>query len=90
MHITVDHVGACVAYGPSPDAPVVRITSVNRDGYNPMITVESSDGYSEPWLSSMWHSLDQITERWRPATEEETARFTARHDRHITTHRENG
>jgi hypothetical protein len=79
MRITNDHVGTCVAYGPSPDAPVVRITSVSRGGYNPMIGVESSDGYSQPWISSMFADLDQITEDWRPATEEETARFTARY-----------
>jgi hypothetical protein len=79
MKITKDHVGTCIAYGPSPDAAVVRITSVVRTGYNPMISVESSDGYGTPWISSMFADLDKITENWRPATEEETARFLARY-----------
>ncbi|MFF3931363.1 hypothetical protein [Streptomyces hirsutus] len=48
---------------------------MNREGYNPSIGVESSDGYSEGWYESMFASLDNITAKWRPATEEETADF---------------
>lgn len=79
MKITSEHVGTCVAYGPTPDCPVVRITSVSLSGMNPGIGVESSDGYSEGWYPSMWRSIDQITEDWRPATTEETTAFEQRY-----------
>ncbi|MER6102411.1 hypothetical protein ABT115_08790 [Streptomyces sp. NPDC001832] len=68
----------CVAYGPYSGAAVVRITSVHREGYNPSVGVESSDGYAEGWYESMFSSLDDITADWRPATEEETAKFESR------------
>ncbi|MGJ3559649.1 hypothetical protein ACR6C2_16895 [Streptomyces sp. INA 01156] len=75
MNVTFEHVGTCIAYGQSPDAAVVRITSVNRMGYNPSICVESWDGHGDIWISSMFASLDDITADWRPATDEETAKF---------------
>lgn len=78
MIVTPEHVDTCIAYGPSPDAAVVRITSVSYTGLNPGIGVESSDGYSEGWYPSMWRSIEQLTASWRPATAEETARFESR------------
>lgn len=79
MLIRKEHQGTCVAFNASPDAPVVRILSVYREGYNPSISYESSDGHSEIITSNMWRSLDEQTADWRPATEEETAHFLARY-----------
>lgn len=79
MLILDEHAGTCVALNASPDAPVVRILGVYREGYNPSISYESSDGHMEGITSNMWRSLDEQTADWRPATEEETARFLARY-----------
>lgn len=77
MKITKDHVGTCVAYGPSSDAAVIRVTAAGDDhgGY---VSIESWDGYGEMLTGSMYHTIDEITEHWRPATEEETNVFLLR------------
>lgn len=75
MLIRKEHQGTCIVTSDLHDAPTLRVLSVYREGYNPSITVESSDGHPEIIISNMWRSLDEQTADWRPATEEETARF---------------
>jgi hypothetical protein len=79
MLVRKEHQGTCVAFNDSPDAPVVRILSVYREGYNPSISYESSDGHPEIIIESMFRNLDDSTRDWRLATEEETAQFLARY-----------
>lgn len=79
MNIRKEHQGTCVAFNDSTDAPVVRVLSVYREGYNPSISYESFDGHSEIITSNMFASLDEQTKNWRPATEQETAAFHARY-----------
>lgn len=78
MKITEEHINTCVAYGPSSDSAVVRVTSVGYN-YGDYVCVESRDGHGEMLSGSMFHSIEQITEHWRPATEEETNLFLLRY-----------
>lgn len=78
MKITKEHIGTCVAYGPPSDAVVDRITGVGDDhgGY---VCIEARDGYSDMLTGSMFRTIEQITQHWRPATEEETNLFLLRY-----------
>lgn len=76
MNIREEHVSTCVAFGPTTNHPVVRITSVYRESLNPSIGYVSSDGHHEGVTASMFQTLDESTANWRPATQEETDTFT--------------
>lgn len=75
MKVRPEHSGTCVV---TRSGSVVRLLGVYPDALNPSISYESSDGHSEIITSDMWRSLDDQTEDWRPATEEETADFQRR------------
>lgn len=67
--------GAIIGLSSHPDTPIVRVQSVDMGGYNPSLTYESGDGYSEIVISSMWRSVPEAMAGWRPASEEEAAAF---------------
>lgn len=71
--------GQIVSWDLHDGAATVRVTSVSPTGYNPSISYESSDGHSEIMIESTWRSLADLTRRWRPATEDEQARFLTRY-----------
>lgn len=75
MKITPAHVGTCVSWPVPRGTVTVRITSVGRDHVSYVCT----DGYHEPNFTSLFLSLDDITDGWRPATPEETADFARRY-----------
>lgn len=79
MHLTAEHVGKIMAWDLHGGAAVVRVTSVNRMGYSPSISYESGDGRSGILIEDMFLTLDQLTERWRPATGAEADDFLARY-----------
>lgn len=75
MKMTEADQGRILAQGPVGNASVFRVLSVYRTGYNPGITTEAWDGVASLHDVTMWTSFDQLSEGWRPATDEEAATF---------------